>query len=446
MRAARPDRWLRQDQDEMTEHSLRSRAGTIARVGFERLRRNRYLRSRAFVIFMALVVIGAWRMAIAVGPALVRYPRATLLAIVLFALYAAPIVMLMRWMDFLDPVPTQIWIMAIGCGAFVSSTLAISGNAIALKLLGDVRSSEYVARWGVVLVGPSVEGGAKLAVMFLIILLARSRIHSVVDGFLLGAMVGVGFQLVENILFAVNASTMADRGDVLGPVLETFLVRGFIVGPWSHPVFAAIEFAGFAYFVVRRDRPLWNRLGVAVLAQVLGWCLHALWNLPWALGWYSNLGILATTVIKGVIAVTALLVPLHLAQLRQARGLAGGVAGLGDSRLASPAELAALGSLRLRLEARNAAHRQCGRAGRRMLRQLQQAQARLAVAISRHPDRIVADRRAILQLRTQAWRLGLRAEAGRSAGLPWRAWAAGGCAAVVVAIVSATLARRFYHG
>ena len=91
-----------------------------------------------------------------------------------------------------------------------------------------------------------------------------------VDGAVYGAFVGLGFQVVEDFIYAVNAVGIAGQGDRVGPVIVTFFLRGFLAGLWSHTLFSALAGAGIAYFVVRRqNRSLSRRLAVA-LACVAG--------------------------------------------------------------------------------------------------------------------------------------------------------------------------------
>ena len=86
-----------------------------------------------------------------------------------------------------------------------------------------------------------------LVVLVMIALLAGSQINSVLDGFVYGALAGLGFQVVENIVFALNAVDLAGAGDRGGPVVATFLLRGFLGGLWSHTLFTALAGAGVAY-------------------------------------------------------------------------------------------------------------------------------------------------------------------------------------------------------
>ena len=48
--------------------------------------------------------------------------------------------------------------------------------------------------------------------MILIVLIARAQVNSVLDGMVYGALVGLGFQVVEDIVYAVNAVAVAGTG------------------------------------------------------------------------------------------------------------------------------------------------------------------------------------------------------------------------------------------
>jgi hypothetical protein len=86
------------------------------------------------------------------------------------------------------------------------------------------------------------------------------RVLGAVDGFVYGGMVGLGYQVVENIAYATSAVEAAGTGDRVEPVFGVFVARGFLAGPWSYTAFTALAGAGVGYAVVRVDRSWSARL------------------------------------------------------------------------------------------------------------------------------------------------------------------------------------------
>src|SRR5215204_1174691 len=106
-------------------------------------------------------------------------------------------------------------------------------------------------------------------------LIARSEINGVVDGFVYGAMVGLGFAVVENVFYFVGQFGGQPDG-----VLGGFFVRVLAAGLYGHVLYSGLTCMGIAWFVTRTDQRPARRLGVAAglcLAAVLA---HFLWNSP----------------------------------------------------------------------------------------------------------------------------------------------------------------------
>jgi hypothetical protein len=218
-----------------------------------------------------------------------------------------------------------------------------------------------------------------------IVLIARGQVNSVLDGIVYGALVGLGFQIVEDIVFAMGAVAAAGQGDAVGPVVSTFLLRGFLAGLWSHTLFGALAGAGIGYLVVRTDRRLRVRLGVAVLAVLGAWFCHFLWNAPLLGDGLGNgaVAVLAVLLLKGLPPLVMVLLLVRSAHDREADYYIGRLAALDEPDVVTAGELRTLGSGTGRARARRHARAHAGRPAYLAVRRLQRAQARLAVALSR---------------------------------------------------------------
>ncbi|HEY7176016.1 MAG TPA: PrsW family glutamic-type intramembrane protease, partial [Micromonosporaceae bacterium] len=279
--------------------------GTVVPTPFGTSRR-RSLELPAFWVLVALLAIGVWRFLALVLPAFVRFPIAMAVAAALFVLYAIPFVIVAHSVDFFEPEPKLLLGAAVGWGALVATTTAVTGNAAARSIVAKLTTPAFAVAWGPAIIGPTLEEVLKTLGVVIVVLVARRQVNSVADGAVYGAFVGLGFQIVEDFVDAGNAVVLAGRGDNVEPVFLTFLVRGFLGGLWSHTLFSALAGAGVAYFVVHRgNRSFRRRLAVGLGAVAGAWLFHFVWNSPWfenGFG-FGGFGILAGLIVKGAPAL-----------------------------------------------------------------------------------------------------------------------------------------------
>jgi RsiW-degrading membrane proteinase PrsW (M82 family) len=359
-----------------------------------------YLRP-AFWFSLALLGFGGWRIGLVMHRAFSAYPKATAVAVGLFLVYAVPFVLLVRVIDYLEREPVLLQGAAVAWGGLVATSAAISGSTAVQDILAKLATPRFATDWGPAVGGVAIEEILKVLGVVMIALLARSRINSMVDGFVYGALVGLGFQVVEDVVFAVNAVAVSSGTDQVGPVVATFLLRGFLGGLWSHTLFTALSGAGVAYFLVRRDRTLAMRVAVAAAMFLVAFGFHFLWNSP-VLGdgfGYGIVGLIGVLLVKGIPALLVGVVLIIAAEQREADYYAAMLAALADPRVASPDEIRALISPLRRFTARRRARLRLGRAGGRAVRRLQRSQARLAVAVARDSAAEVIRRRRDVMIR-----------------------------------------------
>lgn len=339
----------------------------------------------AFWVVAFLLALGAGHLIWLMRQAVTEYPKATTVAILLFAVYTVPFWMFVRALDYLEREPPLLLATAFAWGGLVATTVAIPGNTALQNVLAKVYSPQFATAWGPALAGPTVEETVRLLGVVAIVLIATAQINSILDGVIYGAVVGLGFQVVEDVVYAVSAVGIAGRGDEIGPVVATFFVRGFLAGLWSHTLFGALTGFGVGYLVVRADRPLRRRLTIAILALVGAWLCHFVWNSPLLTvevgdNGYALIGVL---LLKGIPPLLTILLLVRSARHREADYYTQQLADLGDPDVATPRELYVLSMGHLRANARRYGYARAGIAGRHAVRRLQRAQARLAVELSR---------------------------------------------------------------
>lgn len=405
------------------------------------VRPHRSLRLPAFWLLLVLLLAGAMRVSAMLRSAWSLYPTATSTAMVLFALYAVPFVLLVRMLDYLEREPPLLVTAAFGWGGLVAVATAIPGNAAVTDLLAKLGSPAFAATWGPAVAGPLIEEPVKVLGVVMVALIAARQINSVLDGFVYGAFVGLGFQVVEDVLYAVNAVAVAGRGDQVEPVIVTFFLRGFLAGLWSHTLFSALAGAGVGYVVVRRDRPARTRAGVVAAALACACLFHFTWNSPLlADGFgYGAAGVLAAVLFKGLPALVLAILLVGAAGRREADYYSRELAQLDDLRIATPEEIAALGSIRGRAAARRYAQGRVGFRGVRAVRDLQRAQARLAVELSRGGSVVPARLLDVLAVRRRLRSYGhpvARAPAGSRGSVLWWLMAMGSALLLPLLIVA----------
>ncbi|MGA8116068.1 MAG: PrsW family intramembrane metalloprotease [Actinocatenispora sp.] len=342
------------------------------------------LRLPAFWMVLLLGVIGAGRISQIFADAVTLYPKASLTAFVLFTAYAIPFVLVVREVDYLEREPVPLLATALGWGGLVATSMANLGNTAVQDILAKLVSPSFSDRWAPAIAGPTNEETLKALGVVAIVLLARRHVNSVVDGFVYGALVGLGFQVVEDFVYSINAVVLAGDGDQITPVVAMFLVRGFLGGLWSHTLFTALVGAGIGYAVVRTDRSLRARTSVAVLAFLGAWTLHFIWNSPLlADGFGMGVGgLIGALLLKGIPGFVAVLLMLKVARQHEAGYYLGRLNGI-EPILVAPEEMEALVTARGRTAARKRAAAYAGLRADRAVRRLQHAQSRLAVEISR---------------------------------------------------------------
>ena len=198
-------------------------------------------------------------------------------AVLLFSIIAAVIptliyVGIIYWIDRYEKEPWWLLMAAFLWGAIPSIFIAYIFNSLLsipfYYLAGDTAGEAFAAA----LVAPPVEETLKGMALLIIFLRFRNEIDSPLDGIIYGAVVGMGFAMVENVYYFVN--TFADGG--MQAWSMNILVRGVFFG-LNHALFTSMTGLGIALARMSRSKL------VQVGAPIMGWgtavFLHFLHNL-----------------------------------------------------------------------------------------------------------------------------------------------------------------------
>ncbi len=173
-----------------------------------------------------------------------------------------------------EPIP--LLLAAFVWGAVPSILFAFLANSLlsAPFYLAGPTVGEFV---GASAIAPLIEESIKGAALIGILLLWRHEIDSPLDGIVYGAMVGMGFAMVENVLYFL---TVYEEQGVGAWTVNIFL-RAIVFG-LNHALFSAVTGLGIAISRLARGR------ATRLLAPVAGWftavLLHAIHNASAVLG------------------------------------------------------------------------------------------------------------------------------------------------------------------
>jgi len=242
-------------------------------------------------------------------------PVAALLGLLAWALYTLGFVAVFRAMDLLDQHPPAAYVLAFAWGGLGAAHLAAPTNSAIQSLAAKLVSPEFVAVWGPALAGPITEEFLKLAGVILIIVTARNQFRTDLSVLIVGAMAGLGFQVVENLNYTVRSAINFPSESQVQPVLWDLVTRGVLSGLWTHAAYTAVASYGVALFLLRSERTRAARIGLAVLCFALAWAMHFVWNSPWMEDWFSDdfLGLTLLLLAKGLPVLFAVALVWHAA-------------------------------------------------------------------------------------------------------------------------------------
>ena len=260
------------------------------------------------------------------------------------ALLPVPLlVAVVLWVDRLEPEPRAALVFAFAWGAGIATLFALVINIAGLEYVTQpalgASTGEYVsATFG----APVVEETLKGLVLIGLLWRRRDELDGPTDGIIYAAMVGLGFAMMENVGYYINALVTPERGGIalLG---YTFVLRG-VLAPLLHPIFTSMTGLGVAYAASRRHAT-WA-VPAGLLAAML---LHGIWN---GLTRYGAGGLVAGYAI--MFCVLMVLVAILVADRRRLVGLIRRyLPPYQATGLVTGDDIAMLGSLRQRRQARN---------------------------------------------------------------------------------------------
>jgi RsiW-degrading membrane proteinase PrsW (M82 family) len=234
----------------------------------------------AFWLFAILLAIGGY-LFIDEESILSQLPTALAVSWGLVLLYAIPVFLLVYRLDLFEREPRLMLVAALLWGGVIATSLAGYANDAWLSVLGKVAPADFVSDWGAAVVAPVTEETLKLTGVIVLFLIASTEFDGVMDGFVYGALIGLGFTVTEDVSYFIRATAAFGGADQTGPVIDTFLIRVVAGGLYSHVLFAGLTGMGFAYFVTRTSETMSKRLLVFAALVAAGAGAHFVWDSPW---------------------------------------------------------------------------------------------------------------------------------------------------------------------
>jgi len=360
----------------------------------------------AFWLLAVLLLNGLFSIGQLLGVGFRVVPVAALLGLFAWTLYTLGFVAMFRAMDLLDQHPPAAYVLAFAWGGLGAAHLALPANSAIQSLAAKLVSPEFVAVWGPALAGPITEEFLKLAGVILLILTARSQFRTDVSVLIVGAMAGLGFQVVENLNYTVRAAINFPTESQVQPVLWDLLTRGVLSGLWTHAAYTTVASYGLALYLLRPERTRAARIGMALLCFALAWAMHFVWNSPWMEDWFSDdfAGLALLLLAKGLPVLFAVALVWHAATRETGAYLHTLAASLVPEReLLRDDEWLRLGSPLERWRVRRDMGRAYGRRAGRLKARLQREQLRLVLKAGMYGRgaRTARHERAIRRLRAK---------------------------------------------
>jgi RsiW-degrading membrane proteinase PrsW (M82 family) len=219
-------------------------------------------RPRSALTWVTVIVLGLGGLLIAILIFLLGGPAGALIATLLAAVSFPVMIFICFWLDRYEPEPARYRLAALGWGAVAAVGFSFVGEQFLFGLSG---TNEFV---NVAVAAPVVEELGKGLFLVAVVIFRRAELHGPLDGIVYGALVGIGFAFVEDIVYYLQSLQSGQLG-------VTFFLRG-IMGPFAHPLFTAATGLGIGLALATR------RPGVRVLAPILGFLaavvMHAIWN------------------------------------------------------------------------------------------------------------------------------------------------------------------------
>lgn len=186
-------------------------------------------------------------------------------------------VLLALWIDRYEPEPAWMLAAAFIWGAVIATAFSAIINTANGLLVAALAGLEVGDLFSAIISAPIFEEGFKGVALFIFFLWRKDEFDNIIDGVLYAAMLGLGFAMVENVIY--YGREFASGG--LEGSLALFAIRGLAL-PFIHPLCTAMTGIGLGY--ARQSTKGCLRYASPFLGYFAAVTLHGIWNLSASLG------------------------------------------------------------------------------------------------------------------------------------------------------------------
>lgn len=230
-----------------------------------------------FWMYVVLLTSGLIQFSHLLSSGLDLHPNAVMYGVILWSIYTIPWLIFINHRElFARESRRSAWVGFVWGGMIATWVMAWHANAAIINILSKTVGYDFSADWGPAIAAPIVEETSKALGIIVVILLVGRKVRSPYEGMILGAFVGLGFQVFEDMLYTMNAAEMNFGQNDFQAVWQVFVLRG-IVGLFSHTFYTALVGAGIGFISSRRG-PRRIGLGIAFIAAAV--LMHSFWDSP----------------------------------------------------------------------------------------------------------------------------------------------------------------------
>jgi RsiW-degrading membrane proteinase PrsW (M82 family) len=225
------------------------------------------------VVYAAAVVSGMASVTGSMSAAVARAPALAAGSVIVFVAVGAVGAWLLAKIPFFWPVSLQTRGLAVLWGATAATGYALLANLAIYERLAERPDAPA---WS--LFAPFTEEPIKDLGIVVVLLLAATRPRTALDGLVVGSFVGLGFEVVENVVQSVNNAIAAAPSGHPGQwaSLATDVIHEVLRRSWTGHI--VITGFGIAYAMTARRRAMPHRVAVAAGLVLLAFAGHLLWN------------------------------------------------------------------------------------------------------------------------------------------------------------------------
>ncbi|MFI5895711.1 PrsW family intramembrane metalloprotease [Actinoplanes sp. NPDC051513] len=267
-------------------------------------------RNACLWVFVLIVGYGLWNAFGIVNGEIRVYGPALAASTVIFVVYGALFWWFTTRIDRYSRQPLSLIVAAFVWGGFGATwTFALSGNTALISLYSKLIGQNFSLDWGAGLSAPIFEELSKGAGVLLLMYIAPRVIRTAYDGFIIGAFAGLGFEILEDIFYALNAAPEEFGSHQLETSLNTVVLR-LATGFSAHILYSAIFGAGLVYLVgtvAQRRRP-----GRGLIFVLTAMVLHGLWDSTTAIAGGNGIIVLVLLIGITLLAFAAVITVFNL--------------------------------------------------------------------------------------------------------------------------------------